>query len=95
MCKFGTYTPIDMIKTSNSNILDIHTSKKMRISYANKNIPKDYMIHEEQKENMNKNISHETFYIIKRFQESFCISKSTNKPVFGGPNSAFDWVRKK
>ena len=40
-------------------------------------------------------IETESDCIVKNFQASFRILKPTKKPDFGGPNSAFDWVKKK
>ena len=86
------------MKTKYSGVLEEMPSKKRLITHytkINRNVKDNIFI--DQKENIQENymIETESDCIVKNFQASFRILKPTKKPDFGGPNSAFDWVKKK
>jgi hypothetical protein len=83
------------MKTHYSGVLEEMPSKKLRTNYTKINRYVNHIIDADQKENIKENYMIESYCIIKNFQASFSVLKPTKKPNFGGPNSAFDWVKKK
>lgn len=84
------------MRTQYLGVLGEMPLKKRLITHytkINRNVKDNIFI--DQKENIQENhmIESESDCIVKKFQASFRILKPIKKPIFGGPNSAFDWVK--